>query len=159
MQIFLALFITVFQTVSYSKHKDSKLTQSVLKVGESRLINQISPIDFFTSIKAQYRLTKISEKQYRSEIGINLFTKDPTITSDDLLNFRGRIQECLSEASNLLNGPNNENLEIILAKNNSTFPSSAVVQIEVSKKLSRERSNHYALSTNCSTIVHEILLI
>lgn len=151
------IFATGILSFSQSKADFTVLTSDQQTIGTSKFISQISTNEFLTSIPAQYKLTRVSEKQFKSELAIDFFTNDISITNEDLSRYRDHVKKCLLQSSELMNGPNEENLQITLTPDNSKFPSGAIIHIEVSKTQSRENSRHYSIDSDCPTITHEIL--
>jgi hypothetical protein len=101
-----------------------------------------------------YRLTRTSDRTYKSEVNISLVpAKGENISAQALSKLRDNIGECLEGQSKNLKGANAESLTIQL----TTDPSIPRAIIEVTDKPIRENQFKYSTHMDCPMFLHEIL--
>lgn len=124
-----------------------------LNIGESAVVNWRSSISP-TGVDHAYRLTRLNAREFRTEVRLNFIpVPGENISAAQISQLNTRISRCLENSAPFLQGPEGRSLRIEL----SNDPAVPVSNISLTQNQIRETSNHYSLSINCPTIIHEIL--
>lgn len=124
-----------------------------LNIGESAVVNWLSSISP-TNVGHAYRLTRMNAREFRTEVRLNFIpSRGENISAAQISHLNSRISRCLQDSAPFLQGPEGRSLRIELS-NDPAVPASTIT---LTQNRIRETANHYSLSINCPTIIHEIL--
>jgi hypothetical protein len=110
-----------------------------------------------TTVKHNYRLTRLSPNHYKVSLKLNFIIPPPF--KDNLSNSKmiEKVKSCLKKANRRSFGPNNEFLEFSLYEPSTKEPDLRGNIIAVVSVPIRENSGKWSFDTDCPTLFHELL--